>query len=206
MSGDKVPDKPSGVPVTFKQTTTKFAASKNATTIMLNSTDRDTNVYPQPTRFSIRLPRIFRNVVGISVTQIKLLSAFYYFSAAKNNTSVRILEYGRQIKNSSGQLVDNNIDVVVDPIFEVTTSDKILFFGGKSVAKLTGFGARYENPRNKLEAVKELKAIDTTDVEKFERLYGKNDGSKSKNNPGATQKKKWWLWAAIAGAALVLFK
>jgi hypothetical protein len=103
-------------------------------------------------------------------------------------------------------IVDNNIDVVVDPIFEVTTSDKILFFGGKSVAKLTGFGARYENPRNKLEAVKELKAIDTTDVEKFERLYGKNDGSKSKNNPGATQKKKWWLWAAIAGAALVLFK
>lgn len=104
-------------------------------------------------------------------------------------------------------IVDNNIDVVVDPIFEVTTSDKILFFGGKSVAKLTGFGARYENPRNKLEAVKELKTIDTTDVEKFERLYGKNDGTKSKNNkPGATQKKKWWLWALIAGAALTIFK
>jgi len=103
-------------------------------------------------------------------------------------------------------IVDNNIDVVVDPIFEVTTTDKILFFGGKSVAKLSGFGARYENPRNKLEAVKELKTIDTTDVEKFDRLYGKNDGSKSKNSPGVTQKKKWWLWAAIAGAALVLFK
>jgi hypothetical protein len=114
MSGDKLPDNPSGAPTAFKQTTTKFAASKNSTTIMLNSTDRDTNVYPQPTHFSIRLPRIFRNVVGISVTQIKMLSSFYYFTAAKNNTSVRILEYGRQIANSKGVMVDNNIDVFLN--------------------------------------------------------------------------------------------
>lgn len=111
MSGDKIPDNPSGAAVAFKQTTTKFAAAKNSTTIMLNSTDRDTNIYPQPTHFSIRLPRIFRNVVGISVTQIKLLSSFYYFSASKNNTSLRILEYGRQLTNSEGVLVDNNIDI-----------------------------------------------------------------------------------------------
>ena len=104
-------------------------------------------------------------------------------------------------------LVENNIDVVVDPIFEVTTSDKILFFGGKSVAKLSGFGARYENPRNKLEAVKELKTIDTTDVKKFNALYGNQYGEKSKNNkPAVTQKKKWWLWAAIAGAVFFLVK
>lgn len=104
-------------------------------------------------------------------------------------------------------IVDNNIDVVVDPIFEVTTTDKILFFGGKTVAKLNGLGARYENPRNKLEAVKELKAIDTTDVEKFERLYGENVPKKSESKrPSNTAKKRWWLWALIGGVALSIVK
>jgi hypothetical protein len=104
-------------------------------------------------------------------------------------------------------IVDNNIDVVVDPIFEVTTSDKILFFGGKTVAKLTGFGARYENPRNQLEAVKELKVIDTTDVEKFERLYGANTPKKSESKrPSNTAKKRSWVWVAIAAIGVLLFK
>ncbi len=104
-------------------------------------------------------------------------------------------------------LVDNNIDVVVDPIFEVTTTDKILFFGGKSVAKLSGFGARYENARSKLDVVKELKTIDTTDVKKFDMLYGNQNGQKSQTTkPSIAKKKRWWLWAAIAGAAYVLFK
>jgi hypothetical protein len=104
-------------------------------------------------------------------------------------------------------IVDNNIDVVVDPIFEVNTTGKILFFGGKSVAKLTGFGARYENPRNKLEAVKELKTIDTTDVAKFERLYGENIPKKSESKrPTNNAKKNWWLWALLAGAVLSVVK
>lgn len=111
MSGDKPPPASTNFPVTLNQTTTKFASGKNSTTIMLNSTDRDTNVYPQPTLFSLRLPRIYRNVVGISVTQIKLLSSFYYFTAAKNNTSMRVLEYGRQIANSAGVMVDNALDI-----------------------------------------------------------------------------------------------
>jgi hypothetical protein len=99
-------------------------------------------------------------------------------------------------------IVDNNIDVVVDPIFEVKSTDKILFFGGKSTAKLTGFGAKYDNARNKLEAVKELKSIDTTDVKNFDALYGSSIKSKSKSNkPANTMKKKWWLWGAL-GAAL----
>jgi hypothetical protein len=68
-------------------------------------------------------------------------------------------------------IVDNNIDLVVDPIFEITTTDKILFWGGKSTAKLTGFGAKYDNSRSKVEAIKELKSVDTTDVKKFNAIY-----------------------------------
>lgn len=95
---------------------------------------------------------------------------------------------------------DNNIDVVVDPIFEVKTTDKILFFGGKSTAKLTGFGAKYDNARNKVDAVKELKTIDTTDVKKFNSLYGTSKVEKNNNSKLSSVKKKtkWWLWGAVA--------
>lgn len=102
-------------------------------------------------------------------------------------------------------ITDNNIDVVVDPILEVKTADKILFFGGKSTAKLTGFGAKYDNARNKVDAVKELKTIDTTDVDKFNSLYGSSKIEKNNNGkPSSVKKKtKWWLWGAVA--AVVFF-
>ncbi len=66
---------------------------------------------------------------------------------------------------------ENKIDVVVDPVFEVSTTGKFLFFGGKSVAKLTGFSGYYTNPRNKRDAVKELQSLKMQDVKSFERLY-----------------------------------
>ena len=68
----------------------------------------------------------------------------------------------------------NYIDLVIDPIFEVSTSGKFLFFGGKSVAKLSGFAGYYSNPRNKRDVVKELQAIKIQDVESFEKLYFPN--------------------------------
>jgi hypothetical protein len=104
-------------------------------------------------------------------------------------------------------IVDNNIDVIVDPIFEVNTSDKVLFFGGKSTAKLTGFGAKYENARNKIDAIKELKTVDTTDMNKFNSLYGSSKVEKNNNGkPSSSMKKKtkWWLWGAIAAAVYFL--
>lgn len=44
-------------------------------------------------------------------------------------------------------IVDNNIHVLVDPIYSIETSSKVLFFGGKSVAEITGFAGYYKNPR-----------------------------------------------------------
>ena len=85
----------------------------------------------------------------------------------------------------------NSIDVVVDPIFEVTTSDKILFWGGKSVAKLTGFGATYVNPRTKVEAIKELKSVDTLDIKKFDAIYNSSSVKKS-NTSTATKRSGFW--------------
>jgi hypothetical protein len=57
MSGDKMPSYTTNAPVKFNQKPTKFNVSKNTTVIMINSSDRDTNVYPQPTFFTLRLPR-----------------------------------------------------------------------------------------------------------------------------------------------------
>ncbi|HSI90554.1 MAG TPA: hypothetical protein VK927_05520 [Adhaeribacter sp.] len=79
-------------------------------------------------------------------------------------------------------IAENRVDVVVSPIFEITTTDKVLFWGGKSTAKLTGFGARYENARSKINAIKELKGIDTTDVKKFMAIYENGNGSSSRGN------------------------
>ena len=53
--------------------TMDFKESKNTTLFMINSRDRDTNVYPQPTFFTLRLPRVFRNITTLNMSQINLL-------------------------------------------------------------------------------------------------------------------------------------
>lgn len=114
VSGDfvKIPMYPMGAPQAFNQTNPAFTSTKLSSTIMLNSRDRDTNIFPQPSAFSIRLPRLYRNVAAISVSQIKMLSAFYYFTDVKNNTSIRVQELGRQ-KTVNGAVVDNALDVFI---------------------------------------------------------------------------------------------
>ena len=114
VTGDapKIPMFPMGAPQAFNQTNPAFTSTKLSSTIMLNSRDRDTNVFPQPSAFSIRLPRLYRNVAAIAVSQIKMLSAFYYFTDVKNNTSIRLQELGRQ-KTVNSTVVNNSIDVFI---------------------------------------------------------------------------------------------
>jgi hypothetical protein len=86
----------------------KFETNKNTALIMINSRDRDTSIYIQPTDFYIRLPRTYKSITNIAITQLKLLSSFYYFSPIKNNTSLSILELGR-IRDEDGVDVSNVI-------------------------------------------------------------------------------------------------
>ena len=92
----------SNTPMILNQTTTSFTSTKISTTIMINSSDRDTLVFQDPSKFNIRLPRIYRNVTAISVAQIKMLSSFYFFNITKNNTTLPIHESSRY--NSNGLL------------------------------------------------------------------------------------------------------
>ena len=77
-----------------KYTTKK---TQNTSVIMLDSRDRDKNVYPQPTSLTLRLPRIYKNIKNFQILQINLLSAFYYFRASKNNLTITIQETGRSL-------------------------------------------------------------------------------------------------------------
>jgi hypothetical protein len=58
-------------------------------------------------------------------------------------------------------IVNNNIHVLVDPIYRVQTSARILIFGGKSTATVSGFAGYYQNPRSYKEIQDEQAAIDS---------------------------------------------
>lgn len=77
--------------------TTTFKTSRNPITslIMINSRDRDSQVYPQPTQFRIRLPRPYKNIINVQLQQVKLLTSFYYFREDKQNLEIMIQEKDR---------------------------------------------------------------------------------------------------------------
>ena len=89
----------------------KTEASKTTITsvIMLDSRDRDKSVYLQPTLCSLRLPRIYRNITNFQILQLKLLSSFFYFSNAKNNLSISILEDGRLLSDGKKNVITSII-------------------------------------------------------------------------------------------------
>lgn len=95
---------------------TKFASGTNRleSIILLNSRDRDRLVYPQPTNLVLRLPRVYRNIVNLQFSQLKLLSAFYYFRPNKENITLFIQEQDRT--NNNRQIGEpNGFPITIDP-------------------------------------------------------------------------------------------
>ena len=76
----------------------KFESARKDVTSMflIDSKNRDKKSYPQPTNFTLKPPRVYKNVVSIQVTQIKLLSSFFYFRTSKANTVLPVIERGRE--------------------------------------------------------------------------------------------------------------
>jgi len=85
-------------PAPPQNTGTKFEeqASVHSNLFMINSRDRDTSAYPQPTFFTIRLPRVFKNVKKIDISQLSLLNSFFNFASSAGNTFMYVQEQGRQ--------------------------------------------------------------------------------------------------------------
>jgi hypothetical protein len=83
----------------------KSSSQSIANIVMIDSTDRDRKIFPQPTNVTLRLPRIYSNVTNFQLIQIKLLSSFFYFRADKNNTDISILESGRTMVDVFGRTI-----------------------------------------------------------------------------------------------------
>lgn len=90
-----------------------FQASLNTSLVVLTSRDRDRRVYPDPTFFTLRLPRTYRNVRSINITELNLLNSFFNFTNARGNTYLHIRELGRTIRDASGNLIPNDIRVEI---------------------------------------------------------------------------------------------
>lgn len=89
--------------------------------IMIDSRDRDRQVYPQPTNLTLRLPRIYKQVTAFQLVQIKLLSAFYYFSGTKNNTTISILELGRKVSNGITDISDIIVNTIREGTYDINS-------------------------------------------------------------------------------------
>ena len=77
--------------------------------VMIDSRNRDTTAFPQPTNLTLKLPRTYKNVAAFSIIQLKLLSAFFYFSNAKQNVALAIHELGRETTDINGNIIDQII-------------------------------------------------------------------------------------------------
>jgi len=69
--------------------------SQATSVIVINSKDRDRTVYPDPTFFTLRLPRIYRNIKSINLTEISILNSFFNFRPSKGNVTLPLIESGR---------------------------------------------------------------------------------------------------------------
>lgn len=94
----------SGIP---QKPDSTFQDSPNV--LIVDSRLRDIKSFPQPTFFRTRLPRTYRNVKSLQLVQINLLSAFFYFSDTKSNTTFPIYEEGRTtpLYDKNGNLIPN---------------------------------------------------------------------------------------------------
>lgn len=94
-------------PITNKGAKFEVKESRNTTLFMINSRDRDATLYPQPTFFTIRLPRAFKSVKTINISQLNLLNSFFNFSQANGNTYMKVFEQGRTVNGTSESNIVN---------------------------------------------------------------------------------------------------
>jgi hypothetical protein len=87
-----------------KPTTTPAPTDTNTSQVtsivVINSRDRDRTVYPDPTFFTLRLPRVYRNVKNINLTEISILNSFFNFTAANGNITIPLAEARRPVFSS----------------------------------------------------------------------------------------------------------
>ena len=115
--------------------------------VMVDSLDRDQNVYPLPTEVRLKLPRTYKNVEQIEIVQIKFFCGIYSISDTLRNNSFSITDpsgsYTLMIPNGTYSLMDllssmedlitivlptNNYSLIFNPISGRVTISGIVPF------------------------------------------------------------------------------
>jgi hypothetical protein len=90
------------------------------TIFIVDSVNRDKVSFPQPTSFSLKLPRVYQNVKSIQLTEVKFLCSFYYFSAAKSNIYLPIIERGRDSITTSNNFPITKLITIRQGTYSIT--------------------------------------------------------------------------------------
>ena len=93
-AGDDVPDSPIATENgrALFNTEIVFVEERRTHVIMVNSLDRDQQVYPLPTQARLKLPRIYKNVERIDIVQVKFFCGLYAISAARKNNGIWVTD------------------------------------------------------------------------------------------------------------------
>ncbi len=85
-------------------------------------------------------------------------------------------------------ITENNIDVLVDPIYKIESKPRFIIFFPRSQATVYGFAGTYENPRGKLSLINEFSSVEKENIEKYNMVMGSSEVSNGEFGDG--QKKK----------------
>ena len=101
-------------PSTFTKKEEPPKSTDVTTLFLIDSLNRDRVAFPQPTNLTLKLPRTYKNVKSIALTQVKLLCSFYYFSdsTSKSNIYLPVIERGREsLTTFNNQPLTKNITI-----------------------------------------------------------------------------------------------
>ena len=104
----QAPPDPDGVAL-YGGTKFETAAATETSIVMIDSQFRDRTAYPQPTLCTLRLPRSYKNVTSIGVSELKLITSFYFFQPTFGNTDITIYEKNRYIYDANGSNLGSTI-------------------------------------------------------------------------------------------------
>jgi hypothetical protein len=96
--GDLVPATPEATETDTGMFNNRIAFEEQRRThvIMVNSLDRDQNVYPLPTQVRLKLPRVYKNVERIDIVQIKFFCGLYAITRARRNNTITVSDASGQ--------------------------------------------------------------------------------------------------------------
>lgn len=81
---------PAATDTGMSNTAIQFEEKRRTHVIMVNSLDRDQNVYPLPTQMRVKLPRLYKNIERIDIVQLKFFCGLYAISAARKNNTIAV--------------------------------------------------------------------------------------------------------------------